>query len=128
MADDPNPALRAELVAALSVIAPQIRGLHDMLGVSISAALIAEVHAQITVRERRRDLIQGVLNELDQAIDARAALEADGYPALDADMVPDTLIAELQEEVSDIQSAASIFKLDKASTLSIGLGNPVEKT
>jgi len=39
MADDPNPALRAELNAALDAITPQLRGLHDLVAVSISTDL-----------------------------------------------------------------------------------------
>jgi hypothetical protein len=110
MAADPNPALRSELNAALAVLAPQIRGLHDMAAVSISPDLLAEINAQITVRERRRDLIRAVISNLDTVVMALQALDADGYPTLDAMIVQPELFTELQGEVSDLEAAAAVFK------------------
>lgn len=110
MAADPNPALRSELNAALNVLAPQIRGLHDMAAVSISQDLLAEINAQITVRERRRDLIRAVISNLDTVVMALQALDADGYPTLDAMIVQPDLFTELQGEVSDLEAAAAVFK------------------
>lgn len=110
MAADPNPALRSELNAALNVLAPQIRGLHDMAAVSISPDLLVEINAQITVRERRRDLIRAVISNLDTVVMALQALDADGYPTLDAMIVQPGLFTELQGEVSDLEAAAAVFK------------------
>lgn len=109
MADDPNPALRAELVAAMAVIAPQIRGLHDLEAVSISADLKTTISTQVADRERRRDLIQAVLNCLDQTLAALRLLEQDGYPALPAAPIMGSLFSELQEEKSDLAAAIAVF-------------------
>jgi hypothetical protein len=109
MADDPNPALRTELNAALAVLAPQIRGLNDLATTSISTELLAEVNDQITARVRRQGLIQAVLNGLDAALAELEALDADGYPDLPAVPVLGSLFAELQEESSDLAAATGVF-------------------
>lgn len=127
MADDPNPELRAELMAALAVLAPQIRGLHDLDGVSISMDLKAEVDTQILAREQRRNLIQTSIDELDAVVRALTMLEADGYPALEPVPVMSSLFQELREEVADVEAAAGVFKADQAMTMSIGLGTPQNK-
>jgi hypothetical protein len=109
MADDPNPALRAELTAALGIVAPQIRGLRDLTTVSISPDLVEDVNNQITSRERRRDLIQAVLTALDHVVSALKALEADGYPDLKTSVINPTLFTELQGERTDLEAAVAIF-------------------
>ena len=68
MADDINPALRAELVAALDVLTPELRGLHDLTNVSISPELASSVWLQIVIRERRSNLIQLMINAMDNAL------------------------------------------------------------
>lgn len=114
MALDPNPALRTELLAALAVLAPQIRGLQDLAATpAISASLRGEVENQITARIRRRNLIQSVLDGLDAALGELSALEADGYPALPATPIPGGLFSELQTENSDIEAAVAIFATEK---------------
>jgi len=114
MADDPldpNPALRAELEAAIAVLAPQIRGLHDFATpISISPSLLADFNEQITERERRRNLEQAVIDALDAVIVARRALAADGYPGLPNIAIPPELFAELQGQNSDLAAAAGIFE------------------
>lgn len=127
VAVDPNPALRDELNRALAVLAPQIRGLHDIAAVSISGELLSDINAQITTRERRRDLLKVVLANLDTVLTSLQALEADGYPTLDPMVVSTTLFSELQGEMDDLSAAASVFKADQAARLSIGLGVPVDK-
>lgn len=128
MADDPNPALRAELIAAQKVLAPQIRGLHDLVATSISADLAAAINQQIIVRERRRDLIQAALDRLDAVVDARTALEADGYPTLPGSVIEPDLFKELQGENSDLDAAVAVFKEDIAANISVTLGAPTPKT
>jgi hypothetical protein len=127
MADDPNPALRAELTAALAVLAPQIRGLRDLSAVSISSDLVAEIIVQAGDRERRRDLIHAVISALDQVVATRVALEADGYPTLTTSPVVQSLFSELQEEAGDLQAAVAVFTTDQAATMAITLGAPVVK-
>lgn len=127
MANDPNPALRAELTTALEVIKPQIRGLHDLAAVSISAELRAEIVKNIGLREHRRDLLNNVLIALDHVVDQLRELEADGYPALDPAVVQQSLVSELAEENKDIVAAAAVFVADRAAAISVVLGAPVEK-
>jgi hypothetical protein len=128
MADDPNPALRAELTAALQVLAPQIRGLHDLAAVSISPDLKAEIATQIAERERRRDLISTVIQWLDGAVQALNALANDGYPALPSAPIPPALFSELQGEETDLDAAVALFTAQQATTLSVSLGEPTAKT
>jgi hypothetical protein len=126
MADDVNPQLRAELVAALGVLAPQIRGMHDLLNVSISPELHAELTDTVQKRERRRDLIQAVLNDLDATVTALTALEDDGYPSLPNIAIVPTQFTELQGQTADLQAAVGVFA-QEASRLSVGLGAAAEK-
>lgn len=128
MANDVNSALRAELLAAQIVLEPQIRGLHDLVTVSITEGLRAAIHEQITARERRRDLIQGVLDQLDATNAAQDELEADGYPALPtAELLPG-LFTELRGEDADIKAAVAVFEeRGPASAITVDLGDPVEK-
>lgn len=128
MADDPNPQLRAELVAALAVLAPQIRGLHDLMAVSISSDLGNEIQAQIVARERRRDLIAVVIQWLDGALHALNALQADGYPVLAPIQTPPALLSELTAQQSDLDAALGLFAPEQAATISVALGAPVERT
>lgn len=127
MADDINPALRAELVAQQNTLAPQIRGEHDLIATSISPELRAQIQADVLHREHRRDLIQSVLENLDRTVTALEVLEADGYPALPLVAIDDPLFVELQGEESDLDIAVALFKRDQAVALSIGLGEPVKK-
>jgi hypothetical protein len=127
MANDPNPALRDELNAALKLLAPQIRGLHDLAAVSINADLLAQVNTQIVSRERRRDLIKVVLSNLDTTVSALQAIEADGYPTLEPVVVPVTVFGELRGEMDDLAAAASVFKADQAVRMAIGLGDSAAK-
>ncbi len=127
MAADPNPVLRAELEAALAVLAPQIRGLHDWATpVSISPELVGEINDEIVVRERRRDLIQKVLDDLDQAFADLKTLEVDGYPELPPVSLTANLFNELQGQLSDVEAATAVFS-EQASSLTVSFGAPVAK-
>lgn len=109
MADDPNPALRSELSAALGLLGPQIGGLHDLAVVSISADLRATISTQITNRERRRDLIQAVLDALDHVVAALRILEQDGYPDIPVVTIVQSQFNELQDEAGDLKAAVAVF-------------------
>ena len=114
-------ALRAELDAALALLMPQIRGLHDLAAVSISSDLLAQINDQITVRERRRDLIIATIDALD-------ALEGDGYPELAPAVLPVGLFGELQGEETDLDAAVAIFeKAGPATQIDVVLGAPTDK-
>lgn len=128
MADDVNPRLRAELLAALGIIEPQIRGLHDLMTVSITDELRAAIESEIVSRERRRNLIQAVLDQLDATNAANDALAADGYPALPQVELPPGLFNELRGEETDLDAAVGIFEeRGPAITVTIDLGTPAEK-
>jgi len=128
VADDINPALRTELVAALAVLTPELRGLHDLTTVSISPALASSVWLQIVIRERRRDLIQLAIDSLDNALVTLTKLEADGYPTLDPATIDAAELSELQGEKSDLESAIALFTPETpASSLVVNLGQPVAR-
>jgi hypothetical protein len=129
MADDPNPPLRAELTAALAVLAPQIRGLRDLAsaGVSISDDLRADIVDEVNKRDHRYDLIHRVLDALDDVVANLQVLEADGYPRLDPMTITTSRFEELKEEMTDVQAAASVFRADMATGFSIAAGAPEDK-
>jgi hypothetical protein len=125
----PDDAYRAELEAALAVLEPQIRGLHDLLTVSISSQLRDEIQHEITARERRKALIQDMLTAMDNAVAVNQALIADGYPALPPTQLSPPLFSELQGQEDDLTSAVSVFAgPPPASVMTIGLGEPTPKT
>lgn len=129
MADDPNPELRAELEAALAVLEPQIRGLHDLANDRISNELLQFYNSSIAVHERRRDLILRELTKLDDALSGRVDLENDGYPSLPTVELPNSLFQELQEQVRDISAGAGVFELlELASQLKVTIGTPEDKS
>ena len=111
--NDPNPALRAELMAALAVLAPQIRGLQDLATMPVSADLHTQISAQITARTTRQQLIMAVLGGLDAVVNERETLGDNGYPGLPAVSVAGSLFSELQEENSDIAAALAVFTVDQ---------------
>lgn len=119
MADDPNPTLRAELVAANAVLAPQIRGLHDLAVVSISSDLAAEVAKQIAIRTDRRDLINAVIAALDVAWQALNTLQANGYPSLSTAPLQPSLLSELRGEETDLDAAVGLFTAEPTITLDV---------
>lgn len=125
---DPNPALRQEYMDAKAILAPQIRGLHDMNNDQLSPESHQEIAEEIAFRENRNALLDAALLELDQVVTAREALAADGYPELPPAKVSDAVLAELSGEVSDVKAAASVFVLDSAVAMSVSLGVPVEKS
>lgn len=106
---DPNPALRAQLMAALAVLEPQIRGLIDLRATPEQVDLSTLVTAQITAYQNRQALIQNVLNDLNQAVVDMQALEADGYPDWTPTTIPTSTYAELTSEMADLAAAAATF-------------------
>ncbi len=118
MADDINPARRTELLAAIAVLEPQIRGLHDLITTSISDDLKAAIQHQIVVRERRDSLLHMEIAALDEVNVAQDALLADGYPALNTGVLEPSLFQELTGEESDLDAAVAVF--GQQSTISVG--------
>ncbi len=113
MADDLNPAKRAEIVAAIAVVKPQIRGLGDIVAASISPPLQALVRTQSGVRVRRHTLLQAVIDSMDAAVAALTELENDGYPGMPAAPLPGPLWTELQAENNDVERAVAIFTTEQ---------------
>lgn len=129
MAADPNPALRAQLIADRASLAPQIRGLPDVANTSVSADMVAALNQQLHVRVRRRDLIQAVLDQLDQTVTSLVALEADGWPdAVPHAVLSQSLFDELHGEQSDVESAVAVFVDQQAASIKVTLGDPIPKT
>jgi hypothetical protein len=127
LATDPNPALRAELTAALAVLGPQLRGLADLSNLPKSQDLKSAIDLQISARERRRKLLQNVIDILDDVLNALKELEGDGYPKLDNVLIDDTILQELEGEVSDLEIAAHIFEQNVATSIAVNLGSATEK-
>lgn len=127
MADDINAARRAELNDQLVTIAPEIRGLDDLAKTSVSPDLAERVQAHSDTLKHRRDLIQAELTGMDSVNALHASLLADGYPALPPSSVTDSLFAELQEELADLQSAVAVFQAE-ASSMKVALGEPKSKS
>lgn len=128
MADDINFDRRTELEAALDVLEPQIRGLHDLAAVSISRDLKAAIDREVAARERRRNLIRAEIAEMDQANTAHDKLLADGYPNLNVVALEPALFDELQGENADLDAATAIFDTDRAATLTMTFSNPQSQT
>lgn len=118
MADDINPARRAELLAAIAVLEPQIRGLQDLMGTSISGDLKNAIQHQIDVRTHRHGLLVGEIATLDQVNMAQDALLADGYPTLDTSVLESRLFQELTGEESDLDAAVAVF--GQQATIAVG--------
>jgi hypothetical protein len=126
MAADPNPALRTELTTARDALAPLIRGLSNLADLSSeSSDLHQRIIEMIASCTRRRDLINVVLHRLDQVVDARALLEADGYPGTISISLDAGLHQELEGEVIDIRAALALFvevtQVDPNAPVALGL-------
>lgn len=127
--DDINPAQRAELLAAVEVLEPQLRGLHDLAAVSVSGGLMAEINDQIRSREQRRTLIQSVLAAMDATNATFLQLLNDGYPALPDDVLSTALMDELRGEMADLAAAEAVFQDNsQATTMAVSLGTPGPKS
>lgn len=129
--NDPNPTRREDLNTAITVLIPELDGLKDIMAMPISVELKAAIQTAITARTERQTLIQNELNALDVAADTMALLVADGYPASPLIHIPGSLVAELQEKNSNIQTAINVFTADQiaAGPLTLSLNpNPPTKT
>lgn len=117
MAADPNPTLRAELTAALAVIEPQIRGLEALIKFpQISPDTASAILNVIDIRVRRRRLIATALASLDLVVEAEAALEMDGYPALGAIPVLASIEEEILQDLMDLEAAVGALTPAHAET------------
>lgn len=128
MADDVNPALRAEIDAALAVIGPQIEGLTDLQHINASDEFISLVVDQYNAHVHREGLLQAVIVALDAVNAAVAALKADGYPDAAPVPVPSPLFAEVTKQHGEIEAAFALFVAEaEAARLAVSLGAPSDK-
>ena len=127
--NDPNPALRAELEAALAVLEQDVRGLGYLSQTqSPSPELDAFIDEQLTVFVHRRDGINDVLAALDVVIVKLDILYAEGYPSVSKIPVDTPLFQQLTAEVADIEAAKALFESEPvATTIAINLGAPKPK-
>lgn len=114
-------ALRDELLAAQSLLIPQIEGLHDFARLNLKPDSVPVVKATTADFERRLGL-------LTKALESLTALSNDGYPAVDQRDVLGTIYADLQENVSTLQAAFAKFApVAEATEATILAGDPVPK-
>jgi len=122
MAADPNPALRAELVAARGVLEEQIVGLDALEDIgATSPALHQHLADKFASHIRRRELIDQVLVRLDEAVAALGLLEADGYPDALESFLNIELYRELAGKISAIETAFALFLRELSGATRIDL-------
>lgn len=113
-------ALRAELRAELVRIEPQIRGMEDLLKVSLSREVLDPIQVELTDRKRRRDLDQAVLIAL-------ATLDSEGYPDLPKGELSQAATDELIGQMADFVAATAEFtEALQASAATVTLGQPTD--
>lgn len=118
MAAEPNPALRAEIQAAVDTLVPQVRGLEYFLKISVLPAAVRAIGDELQVRKRRLDCLDAVLGALDAVISKLNALYADGYPTFKPNDGTQAVFQEIQDEEAALVLAANLFR---AGAASIGL-------
>ena len=115
---DPNPTLRARLMADLAIIGPQIRGLIDLRAATLATTttlgqprdLAAAAAAQLVVYQNRQALLQNVINDLNQAVvDLQILDAAGGWVALAPMPLAVSTFEELASQMADLEAAAATF-------------------
>lgn len=112
--------LLTELIVARNVIEPQIEGLTDFQRLNIQPAtkqVVGETLARFDKRAKR----------INEAVAALESLNMDSYPELPNIDATEEVLADLQAQVSTIGAAFSKFGPEKASTLGVTVGAPVDK-
>lgn len=130
MADDPNPTLRVQFQDAIPLLDKDIRGLHNLASHSTASADLRGAYTdKFTKLEHARDLILQGIATIDALLRILNELEGVGWPDFPKEELPNSLFAELQEEVSDIHAAADVFEAPQmASQLKVSLGEATNKT
>lgn len=123
--NDPNPQLRQELNAALAILVPQIRGLQDRVQIKTTDEELAALTEELNALLRREGLINTAVASLDAVVDARNALDDDGYPDVPVVEIDPLIFQQMQRELADMQAAAALFKgRHVASDVRITFGAP----
>ncbi len=107
---DVDPTLRAELLTAQALLAPDVRGLTYLLGVIPSTELKNQIQDELTILNRRLGLIMAVLVALGGVQDALTALYADGYPSLTNITPSQALLALVQSVLADLEAAIALLE------------------
>ena len=115
MIDNLDPSLRAELLAAMSTLEPQVRGLADFAEISSSGKAEQTIVNELVVRQRRLGYIEAVLEAIDDVEEALHALYADGYPNFAPVVGTQPVMQEINGEDADLQAAANIFRSGPAA-------------
>lgn len=127
MVDDPNPGLRTELQAAITLVEPQIAALENLGKLPLSGASMESLNSTLATRRDRLQLLRNAVSALDNVVAAMTALEAQGYPALEPMTVVHEIFAEIDERRRQIELAASVFAEALAASMTIDLGDPAPK-
>ncbi len=127
MADDLNPAKRKEVEDHLAVLEPQIEGFEEWARLELSKDAAATVAQQTTIKDRRRSLGQVFLTKMDEARQALADLEDDGYPNLPPALIEQALVLEFQKARANLLAAFDVLKANQATGISVRLGAAEDK-
>lgn len=108
--NDPNPTLRAQLMASLTVLWPQILGLQALAAMpGISGELLTDINQQIQSKTATQNLIKAVIADLDASVTALDNLYNSGYPNMPVMTISQAAFTELQTDQTNIQAALSTF-------------------
>lgn len=114
-------ALRTELLAAIDLLQPQIKGLDDFLLLPLTEDTRASVAREQADHTRRLTLCKAVIKALDD-------LEADNYPEMPKAELAVASFRELQDQYAAITAALAEFdSVPVAQQMSIQLGSPSVK-
>jgi len=123
-----NASLRQEIEAALETLSPQIRGLEDLLHVSLSSEALQAIGEELADHQRRKALLLAVITALDAVENARLDLGADGYPEMPKREVSFAVYEELLIQLADIEAALEEFEAEpKAANMEVVLGEATDK-
>jgi len=128
MADDVNPALRAEIVGALAKIEPVIEGLLDLTKIDASVEFRQFAVDQYNEHLERERLLNSVLADLDNVNDSMATLEANGYPAPIPSNPDAAVFRDMEQQRLELLAALEVFgSAAPAETLTVKLGVAKDK-
>jgi hypothetical protein len=114
----------------LAEIKPQIKGLQNKVNNVISDGLRASLQERLDFLLILEREIENAISRQEGANDAYQALEDKGFPVIPDSDLPPEQVAELAKEDAADDAASAGFELEDtpvASTISINLGNPVNK-
>ena len=112
---------KSELLAAKTIITPQIEGLHDFARLNLHPDTANIIAQAIEDFERRLLLI-------DTSLDSLKGLQNDNYPNMDTRSVLSEIYSDLQDNVNTIEAAFGKFEPEpQAQSVTITAGPPEPK-